>query len=86
MIERACFTISPVSGHYEPLVDCGAPVETGTVVGLIHDFERIDAKPWPARAGTDGIVVAQAWSAPVRQGQQVVVVGRLRPGSDAAER
>jgi predicted deacylase len=77
MIEAACFTVTPVSGHYEPLVDCGAPVAAGEAVGLVHDFERIDMAPWPARAGVDGIVVAQAWGARVRQGQQVVVVGRI---------
>ena len=77
MIEAACFTVTPVSGHYEPLVDCGAAVAAGEAVGLVHDFERIDMAPWPARAGVDGIVVAQAWGARVRQGQQVVVVGRI---------
>jgi N-alpha-acetyl-L-2,4-diaminobutyrate deacetylase len=78
MIDAACFTHSPVSGHYEPLVDCGAPVAAGQTVGLVHDFERIDTLPWPARAGVDGIVIAQAWGARVRQGQQVIVVGQRR--------
>jgi len=77
MIDRACFTVSPVSGHYEPLVECGAAVARGDAVGLVHDFERIDSPPWVARAGTGGIVVAQAWGARVRQGQQVVVVGKV---------
>lgn len=77
MIEAACFTVTPVSGYYEPLVDCGTHVAAGEAVGLVHDFERIDTAPWPARAGVDGIVVAQAWGARVRQGQQVVVVGRV---------
>lgn len=80
MIEAACFTVTPFSGHFEPLVACGAPVAAGDVVGLVHDFEQIDARPWPARAGVDGIVVAQAWGARVRQGQQVVVVGRVLEG------
>jgi N-alpha-acetyl-L-2,4-diaminobutyrate deacetylase len=83
MIDRACFTVSPVSGHFEPLVPCGAMVAAGEAVGLVHDFERIDAAPWPARAGVDGVVVAQAWGAPVRQGQQVVVVGRLIAAAEA---
>lgn len=84
MIDSECFTIAPLSGHYEPLMDCGTVVNAGDVIGFIHDFERIDDAPWPARAGVDGIIVAQAWRAPVRQGQQVVVVGRPRPwiGSD----
>jgi hypothetical protein len=35
--------------------------------------------PWQARAGVDGVVVAQAWVAPIAQGQQIVVTGRVRP-------
>jgi predicted deacylase len=79
MIDRACFTVAPFAGHYEPLVECGAVVRAGDTVGLVHDFDRLDLAPWPARAGVDGIVVAQAWGAPVRQGQQVVIVGREQP-------
>lgn len=79
MVERACFTPTPVSGYFEPLLECGTHVSTGEVVGLVHDFERIDDDPWPARAGVDGVVIAQAWGARVRQGQHVVVVGRVLP-------
>lgn len=76
MVDRDCFTVAPFAGHYEPLVRCGAAVERGTVVGWLHDFDRIDLDPWPARAGVSGIVIAQAWSAPVLQGQHIVVTGR----------
>jgi len=79
IVDRDCFTIAPFSGHYEPLLDCGTTVSRGTVVGLLHDFERLDLDPWPARAGMDGIVVAQAWAAPVRQGQHILVTGRVIP-------
>lgn len=75
MVDRACFTVAPFAGHYEPLVACGATVKAGEPVGLLHDFERIDLPPWPARAGVDGIVIAQAWGAPVLQGQHIVVTG-----------
>jgi N2-acetyl-L-2,4-diaminobutanoate deacetylase len=77
MVDRACFTIAPFAGHFEPLVECGAPVRSGDVVGLLHDFDRIDLHPWPVRAGVDGIVIAQAWAAPVLQGQHIVVTGRV---------
>lgn len=77
MVDRACFTVAPLEGHYEPLLECGARVRAGDVVGLLHDFDHIDADPWPARAGVDGVVVAQAWIAPVKRGQHVVVVGRV---------
>jgi hypothetical protein len=48
------------------------------VVGLLHDFDRLDIDPWPVRAGVDGIVVAQAWRGPVLQGQHILVVGHLK--------
>ncbi|WP_172123439.1 succinylglutamate desuccinylase/aspartoacylase family protein [Devosia sp. 919] len=77
MVDRACFTTTPFSGHYEPLLECGTRVSAGEVVGLVHDFERIDAPAWPARAGVDGVVIGQAWGARVRQGQHVVVTGKI---------
>ena len=76
MVDRACFTVAPFDGHYEPLVECGARVRRGDTVGLLHDFDRIDEPAWPARAGVDGIVIAQAWIAGVPRGQHIVVVGR----------
>src|SRR5688572_12505369 len=77
MVDRECFTVAPFPGHYEPLIECGARVRRGDAVGLLHDFDHIDADPWPATAGVDGVVVAQAWAAPVRRGQHIVVVGRI---------
>jgi N-alpha-acetyl-L-2,4-diaminobutyrate deacetylase len=75
MVDRSCFTVAPFAGHYEPIIDCGQRVRIGDVVGLLHDFQHIDMEPWPARAGVDGIVIAQAWVAPVQQGQHIVVTG-----------
>lgn len=75
MVDRKCFTVAPFAGHYEPLMACGTAVKAGEPVGLLHDFERIDLPPWPARAGVDGVVIAQAWAAPVLQGQHIVVTG-----------
>ncbi len=79
MVERGCFTVAPFAGHYEPLLECGAEVVTGTIVGLLHDFGRLDLDPWPVRAGVDGVVIAQAWAAAVVQGQHIVVTGRVVP-------
>ncbi len=79
MIDRECFTPAPFGGHYEPLLECGTQVKAGEVVGLLHDFERIDLDPHPIRAGVDGIVIAQAWGAVVLQGQHVLVTGRVTP-------
>ncbi len=82
MVDRACFTPATVSGHFEPLVACGNSVREGEVVGFIHDFERIDSAPCEVRAGVDGVVIALAWSARVRQGQHVAVTGRVLPWLD----
>jgi predicted deacylase len=79
MVDRACFSVAPFGGLYEEALACGSEVRAGDVVGWIHDFERIDMEPWPVRAGVDGIVIAQAWSARVSQGQHVVVTGRVLP-------
>lgn len=76
MVDRDCFTVAPFAGHYEPLVECGTAVKRGQTVGLLHDFDHIDMEPWPVRAGVDGVVLAQAWVAPVPRGQHIVVVGR----------
>jgi N-alpha-acetyl-L-2,4-diaminobutyrate deacetylase len=81
MIDRECFTVAPFTGHYEPLLECGARVAAGELVGLLHDFERIDLDPWPVRAGVDGVVIAQAWGAAVLQGQHILVTGRVTPFS-----
>lgn len=77
MVDRECFTVAPFAGHYESVVECGARVRQGDVVGRLHDFDHIDQPAWNAVAGVDGIVIAQAWAAPVQRGQHIVVVGRI---------
>ena len=77
IVDRECFVPAPFEGHYEPLVECGQLVKRGQTVGLLHDFDRFDLDPWPAVAGLDGIVVAQAWVAPIKRGQHIVVVGQV---------
>jgi N2-acetyl-L-2,4-diaminobutanoate deacetylase len=77
MVDRDCFTVAPFAGHYESVLDCGRDVAAGDVVGFLHDFDHIDMPPWPAVAGVDGVIIAQAWAAPVMRGQHIVVVGRI---------
>lgn len=77
MVSRDCFTVAPFDGHYEPILECGTPVKKGDTVGLLHDFDHIDMAPWEAKAGVDGVVLAQAWVAPVPRGQHIVVVGKV---------
>ncbi len=79
MVDRDCFSVAPFVGHYEPLVECGHEVKKGDTIALLHDFNQIDLDPWPVRAGIDGVVVAQAWAAPVAKGQHIAVTGRVIP-------
>lgn len=76
-VDRDCVSVAPFDGHYEPLMECGTAVKKGDVVGLLHDFDQIDMEPYPVKAGVDGVVLAQAWVAPVPRGQHIVVVGRV---------
>jgi N2-acetyl-L-2,4-diaminobutanoate deacetylase len=77
IVDRACFIAAPFAGHYEPLFDCGVSIKRGQTVALLHDFDRIDLEPWPVIAEVEGILLAQAWLAEVRRGQQIAIVGRV---------
>lgn len=77
IVERECFHPAPFAGHYEPLKDCGDQVRQGELVGLLHDFDYIDAPPYEVRAALDGILLVHAWGAAVAQGQHVAVVGKI---------
>jgi N-alpha-acetyl-L-2,4-diaminobutyrate deacetylase len=76
VVDRSCYVIAPHSAFYEPYFDCGVDVKRGQRIGLLHDFERIDADAWPVVADIDGLLLAQAWAAHVRQGQHIAVIGR----------
>lgn len=77
MVDRKCFTVAPFAGHYESVMDCGQDVAAGDAIGYLHDFDHPEMPPWPVTAGVDGVVIAQAWAAPVQQGQHIAVVGKL---------
>ena len=72
---RECFHVAPFHGHYEPVLPCGTAVQTGDLLGWLHDFDRIDLPVHPMHAQVDGVIIAQAWHAPVSQGQHIIVVG-----------
>ena len=75
-VDPACYVPAPWPGHYEPLLERGSHVVEGQVVGLLHDFHRIDEAPWQVRAGVDGYLIAAAWRAPVQHGQHIAVVAQ----------
>ena len=74
LVRGGASELAPYPGHYEPLLECGERVSEGQTVGLLHDFQRLDEEPFEVRAGTDGIVVTQAWGARVEQGQMILMV------------
>jgi len=77
MVDRECFCLAPFAGHYEPTIECGEAVKRGDIIGLLHDFNRIDSEAFAVRSGVDGIIIAQAWGAVVSQGQYAAVVGKV---------
>ena len=81
-VDRECTVVSLYRGHFEPVAECGAWVEQGQPVGLLHDFDRIDEPALPLRAGVSGFLLSHAFGAVVRAGQHVALVGR--PVEEAA--
>jgi predicted deacylase len=75
IVDLSCYVPAPFDGHYEEVLRCGSRVRVGDLVGLLHDFGRIDEPGWRVEAPVDGIVVGQAWGARVRQGQFILCVG-----------
>jgi N-alpha-acetyl-L-2,4-diaminobutyrate deacetylase len=75
LVRHSARVAAPYPSHYEPLFDCGATVEKGQIVGLLHDFGRLDEEPFEVIAGATGIVISQAWGARVEQGQTIHVIG-----------
>ena len=77
IVDRRCFVPAPFPGHYEPLLSPGTEVTEGQTVGYLHDFHRIDEPAYEINAGLDGVLVCQAWRAPIPQGAHIVVVGSV---------
>jgi N-alpha-acetyl-L-2,4-diaminobutyrate deacetylase len=77
IVARECFCPAPFAGHFEPLRDCGDLVKEGEAIGLLHDFDHIDAAAFEVRAALDGMLLVHAWKSSVLQGQHVAVVGSV---------
>jgi predicted deacylase len=79
-----CSIIAPFNGIFEPTVDVDVSVEQGDLLGLLHDFDRVDDAGWAIRAPHDGPVIMQAWEAAVEQGQIITQVGQPQAWSTDA--
>jgi predicted deacylase len=79
IVSADSYVAAPFPGHYEEVLRCGSRVQTGDLIGRLHDFARIDEPAWPVVAPKPGLLVAQAWGARVRQGQFIACVGDEQP-------
>ncbi|MCH2125984.1 MAG: succinylglutamate desuccinylase/aspartoacylase family protein [Pirellulaceae bacterium] len=71
------YIMAPVSGLFEPFVELGDAVETGQVVGQIHDLETIQRTPTSVVAATHGLVTARRAIPLTTQGECVVTLARV---------
>jgi predicted deacylase len=67
---------APITGAYEPLVEAGAPVTQGQLVGRLYDFERVGDPPLEVQAPRDGYVLMQPFQAPIHKGDTMLVVAQ----------
>ncbi|MBI5880472.1 MAG: succinylglutamate desuccinylase/aspartoacylase family protein [Chloroflexi bacterium] len=67
---------APISGYFEPVLDVGAPVKQGDLVGRLYDFEMVDSPPIAVTAPRDGYVMLQPFQAPVLKGNTMLVIGQ----------
>jgi predicted deacylase len=68
------YTPAPISGVFEPILEVGARVEQGQLVGRLFDFERVDTAPMKISAPRSGYLIMQSFQAPVTKGDTMLVV------------
>ncbi|MBA3707277.1 MAG: succinylglutamate desuccinylase/aspartoacylase family protein [Planctomycetes bacterium] len=76
--DHSCYVHASRGGLYEPRVEVGALVETGELVGVLHDFDAIDAPGERILAPHRGYVLCQV-KARVMRGQVLSVVSVPKP-------
>jgi predicted deacylase len=64
----------PRDGVWEPVIDLGAPVAAGDLIGRLHDFSDHGSPAMEIRAHRDGYVIMMHLSARPRKGQTLYVV------------
>jgi N-alpha-acetyl-L-2,4-diaminobutyrate deacetylase len=71
---REDYHLSPADGIYESLLEVGAPVEKGQLLGRVHFPERWDRAPDPLFAQTSGVLICRRFPARIRQGDCAATV------------
>jgi predicted deacylase len=66
---------TPRSGIWEPVVQPGADVAEGDLIGRIHDFSDHTSAPMEIRAHKNGVIIAAYFAAVCKKGLTLYVVG-----------
>jgi predicted deacylase len=69
----------PRDGVWEPVVELGAEVRKGDLLGRLHDFSDHSSPPLEIRAHRDGFVIMRHLAARARKGVTLFVVARNVP-------
>ncbi|MEK0084598.1 N-alpha-acetyl diaminobutyric acid deacetylase DoeB [Benzoatithermus flavus] len=69
------FVVSDDAGLFEPLVELGAPVETGQPLGRVHFFEEIDREPRTYTAPRGGFLYCRHFPGLIKRGDCLAVLG-----------
>jgi N-alpha-acetyl-L-2,4-diaminobutyrate deacetylase len=70
------YVLAPAAGLYEPLIDLGAEVTAGAVLGRIHSLENISRPAEPVFAKSSGILAAIRAITTTEAGDCVALVGQ----------
>jgi predicted deacylase len=66
---------TPRSGIWEPVIEPGAEVQEGELIGRIHDFDVHCSQPLEVRAHKKGVIIAMFLSAVCPKGLTLYVIG-----------
>jgi predicted deacylase len=74
--DLADYVPCPVNGIWEPLVQAGADVTAGQLLGRIHDFSDHTSAPIELQAPRAGVVIALHFAAVCRRGTTLYVIAQ----------
>ncbi len=72
--ELSRYVPCPRDGVWEPVLDLGAPVRDGELIGRLHDFSDHSSEALEIRAGRDGYLAMMHLSARPLKGQTLYVI------------
>ncbi|MDX1606573.1 MAG: succinylglutamate desuccinylase/aspartoacylase family protein, partial [Candidatus Competibacterales bacterium] len=72
--DQGAYEMALQAGLYEPVLEVGAAVRPGDVVGRIHDPDRLGRAPKNIHAALDGVLITRAGRGWVRRGDTIAVL------------